>query len=171
MSDFSHLLRPARRPAWRVWLLAAALLAAGAWLLADTLRLRAAQERLEQAQAQERKLQERARADERRARNPDADKLRQLIAQEQEFPWESIFQGLEQAAGEDIGLLELVPDKLTRVVILRGVARNHEALIDYLERLERQPAWMQVHLTRQKNEARDGLQTLSFEIKASIRKR
>jgi hypothetical protein len=87
---------------------------------------------------------------------------------EREFPWAPVFQAVERVASPDIELLEFKPDKPNRRIALRGEARNRKALIAYLGSLSTQFGLSNVYLTHQQTVARDTLETIAFEIKATL---
>lgn len=87
---------------------------------------------------------------------------------ERNFDWYPIFLALERASSEDIELLEFRPDKANRQLVLRGEARDMNALTNYLDQLTVQKMISQPYLSHQKLAPRDGLQIVSFEIRASI---
>ncbi len=90
------------------------------------------------------------------------------VRAEREFPWEKIFHAIERTASPDIELLEFHPDKLNRVIILRGEAKSIEALLAYLQDLNIKTGWSEVHLTHQEKVNHGALETISFEVKASL---
>lgn len=90
------------------------------------------------------------------------------LKSERDFPWPQIFQAVEHVASSDIELLEFKPDKLNRRIELNGEARNLKALIVYLDALSKQPGWNNVHLVHQQAMGRGTLETISFEIKATL---
>lgn len=94
-------------------------------------------------------------------------KWSQLVA-ERDFPWTRLFQALERSSNKDIELLELVPDKNSRLVIFRGEAKNLSALADFLEKLSVQEGLKSVHLSHQELIQRERLETISFEAKALL---
>ncbi len=87
---------------------------------------------------------------------------------EREFPWPPVFLAVERVASPDIELLEFKPDKINRRIALRGEARNRKALIVYLGALAAQTGLSNVYLTHQQTVARDTLETIAFEIKATL---
>lgn len=97
-------------------------------------------------------------------RNEQWAKLRM----ERSFSWYPLFVAIEQAAGEEVELLDFFPDKANRQLTLRGEARDLGALAKYMARLSAQPAIGQVYLSHQKKLARDSLEVISFEMRASI---
>ncbi|WP_373989875.1 PilN domain-containing protein [Duganella sp. BuS-21] len=90
------------------------------------------------------------------------------LRMERAFSWDVIFLAIEHAGSADIELLEFNPAKLDLALSLRGEARNHEALVEFLEALSRQPALGGVHLTRQKKKVRGQLETIEFEVRTTI---
>ena len=98
----------------------------------------------------------------------DAQRRWDALAAERAFNWYPIFRALEQASSADIELLEFLPDKVGRHIVLRGEARTDEALTHYLAALAMQDSFGEVHLTHQKKGQRAGLSPLSFEIRATI---
>lgn len=87
---------------------------------------------------------------------------------ERSFDWYRVFLALERASTADIELLEFRPDKANRALVLRGEARDMNALAKYVEQLAMQRIFTQPYLSHQKNASRDALQIISFEIRASI---
>jgi hypothetical protein len=98
----------------------------------------------------------------------DKAKHWQELQEERDFPWFLVFQTIERANSKDIELLEFQPDKHNRRIVLRGEAKDSTALTSYLALLAAQPGMSQVHLLHQQNVLHDKLETVSFEIKASI---
>ena len=87
---------------------------------------------------------------------------------ERDFPWALVFSAVEKPANTDIELLEFKPDKLNRVIALGGEAKNRKSLIAYLAALSAQPALKNVYLVHQQSVQRDTLETISFEIRATL---
>jgi len=85
------------------------------------------------------------------------------------FAWYPIFLALESASNEEIELLEFAPDKAARRVVLRGEARDLNALFAYVQAVSEQPAFRQVYLAQQKNKTNGALTTIEFELRAQIR--
>jgi hypothetical protein len=98
----------------------------------------------------------------------DEQKRWTALDAERAFDWYPIFLALERASEADIELLEFEPDKPGRRILLRGEARNIEALTDYMERLSEQGVFSQIYLAHEKIKLKDRLSTLTFEIRASM---
>ncbi|MBJ7311489.1 PilN domain-containing protein [Rugamonas sp. CCM 8940] len=89
---------------------------------------------------------------------------------ERDFSWAPLFNALQVAGNPNIELLEFQPDKAGGRVMLRGEARDEEALIAFMETLAAQPLLRNVHLSHRKIKRRDRLVTVAFEIKAAMRR-
>ncbi|MCG2583863.1 hypothetical protein [Massilia sp. TS11] len=88
---------------------------------------------------------------------------------ERDFPWPAVFQAVERSNRKDIELLEFVPEKSTRHLILRGEAQSREAIVSYLEVLAAQPIVETAVLTHEQSSKHDKLMTYSFEIKIKLK--
>ena len=62
------------------------------------------------------------------------------------LPWEALFDSLEHAATEEIALLSLQPNVSSRTLRISGEARNMSELLDFVESLERETVFENVHL-------------------------
>lgn len=99
----------------------------------------------------------------------DEQKQWQQLEKEKQYPWKYLFAAIETATDKQIELLELLPDKASRLVILRGEATNTASLVSFLERLEDNSKLRTVHLSHQEKVTRERLETLGFEIKVTLR--
>ncbi len=66
------------------------------------------------------------------------------------LPWEALFDSIEQAATEDIALLSLQPNVSNRTMRLSGEAKSMAELLDFVEALERELVFENVHLLNYK---------------------
>jgi hypothetical protein len=87
---------------------------------------------------------------------------------EQSFDWYTVFHALERANNPEIELLEFLPDKAGRRIVLRGEARTQEALIAYTSALSIQTAFSELYLANQKLVRITGMDVQTFEIRAVI---
>lgn len=69
------------------------------------------------------------------------------ILQQLALPWGALFQVVESANDKEIALLAIQPDAGKRVLRLAGEAKNFDALLAYIARLEQSPMLGQVYLT------------------------
>jgi hypothetical protein len=98
----------------------------------------------------------------------DEEKQWAQLKLERDFPWDNVFHAIERTASPDIELLEFHPDKPNRVIVLRGEVKNIDALIAYLDSLTVKTGWAGVHLTHQEKVKHGALETISFEVKATL---
>ena len=66
------------------------------------------------------------------------------------LPWEMLFDSIEHAATEDIALLSLQPNFTNRSLRLSGEAKSMAELLDFVEALERELVFENVHLLNYK---------------------
>ncbi|MDN2700408.1 hypothetical protein O0881_00190 [Janthinobacterium sp. SUN100] len=98
----------------------------------------------------------------------DVQRRWDALAAERAFNWYPVFRALEQTTSADIELLEFVPDKPGRRIVLRGEARTSDALISYLGAMAAQGSFDEVYLAHQKRIQRAGMSLISFEVRAVI---
>ncbi|MBL0010219.1 MAG: PilN domain-containing protein [Nitrosomonas sp.] len=66
------------------------------------------------------------------------------------LPWEALFDSIERAATEEIALLSLQPTVSNRTLRISGEAKNMSELLDFVEALERELTFENVHLLNYK---------------------
>ncbi|MCB1935259.1 MAG: PilN domain-containing protein [Nitrosomonas sp.] len=66
------------------------------------------------------------------------------------LPWEALFDSIEHIATEDVALLSLQPNVTNRTLRIRGEARNMMLLLDFVEAMEREAIFENVHLVNYK---------------------
>lgn len=168
MSPLNKMLTPWPRHARQLWLLSIVLIAGAAALAEDAWQLA---ELAAEDQARLVRLHKRVapKVQAKPSRNElDEQKRWTALDAERAFDWYPIFLALERSSEADIELMEFEPDKPGRRILLRGEARNIEALTDYMERLSAQGVFSGVHLAHEKIKVRDRFATLTFEIRASL---
>lgn len=62
-------------------------------------------------------------------------------------PWETLLNGLENAASGKATLLSMQPNLPRGEAVLLGEAARYADVLDYIERLKAQPGFMQAYLT------------------------
>lgn len=83
----------------------------------------------------------------------DAQALQQEIRQANEIlqqlalPWDALFQAVEATSEQEIALLSIQPDVGKRIVRIGGEAKDFEALLAYITRLEQNKILDHVYLT------------------------
>ena len=66
------------------------------------------------------------------------------------LPWEALFDSIEHAATEEIALLSLQPNVSNRTLRISGEAKDMSELLDFVEALERELIFENVHLLNYK---------------------
>lgn len=66
------------------------------------------------------------------------------------LPWEALFDSIEHAATEEIALLSLQPNVSNQTLRISGEAKSMSELLDFVEALEREPVFENVHLLNYK---------------------
>ena len=66
------------------------------------------------------------------------------------LPWEALFDSIEHAASEEITLLSLQPNVYNRTLRISGEAKDMSELLDFVEALERELIFENVHLLNYK---------------------
>ncbi len=66
------------------------------------------------------------------------------------LPWETLFDSIEHAATEEIALLSLQPNIANQSLRISGEAKNMSELLDFVEALERELIFENVHLLNYK---------------------
>jgi len=72
------------------------------------------------------------------------------ILEQINLPWETLFDSIEHISTEDIALLSLQPNVTNRTLRIRGEARNMMLLLDFVEAMERETIFENVHLVNYK---------------------
>lgn len=68
------------------------------------------------------------------------------ILDQMNLPWEALFDSIEHAATDDVALLSIQPNVGSRTVRLSGEAKSMTELLDFVEALERESVFENVHL-------------------------
>jgi len=63
-------------------------------------------------------------------------------------PWNELLQGVEKSDMQDIALLSLEPNSKKQQVTLTGEAKNLQAALSYIQKLEAQPMLEKVYLQK-----------------------
>lgn len=84
----------------------------------------------------------------------DAARRAGVVAAQLALPWGGLFDAVEASANADVALLALEPDPNRGQLRLTAEARDKDAMLAYIERLQRQPTMARV--TLESHTARDG---------------
>lgn len=82
------------------------------------------------------------------------------------LPWEMLFDSIEQAATEDVALLSLQPNFSNRSLRLSGEAKSMAELLDFVEALERESVFENVHLLNYKIKLENPQRPIIFLLNA-----
>jgi Tfp pilus assembly protein PilN len=115
--------------------------------------------RLKQQEERRRML---ARADEQ-----GRDEVRQQPASPLDLRWESLLVALEKAIDDSVTLLGLEPG--VRDIAIAGEAKDLNALLDYLKRLQAASVFVDLHLTKHEIIQLGAVRTVRFSLQASWR--
>lgn len=66
------------------------------------------------------------------------------------LPWDGLFDAIEHASTKEVALLSLQPNVANRVLRINGEAKDMAKLLDFVEALEREEIFQNVHLVNYK---------------------
>ena len=89
------------------------------------------------------------------------------ILQQLAMPWRALFNAVEDSNEKEIALLAIQPDAGKRVLRLAGEAKNFDALLAYIARLEQSPILSQVYLSSHELRLQDPQQPVRFALVAN----
>lgn len=89
------------------------------------------------------------------------------VARNLMLPWESLFRSLEQATDERVALLALQPDARKREISISGEAKDYDAVLAFVTRLDARAGLRDVHLVRHELREDDPQHPMYFSILAS----
>lgn len=168
MDKFSKYLKPRVKHVAQLCLLAILLFVLSLWLCLEAYQKHGIVLQTEMKVEQLRAAQMKRPTPKISHAQQDEQKRWDALKTERNFTWTPVFHAIESAGSSDIELLEFLPDKSSQRVLLRGEARDHKALMTFLATLASQSTLKNVHLTHQENVARERLETITFEIKATL---
>jgi hypothetical protein len=164
------------RPAGRAARFAPLLLLAGAAaaLLVGELHRQASaevdarQERLEELQRMSRRAL--PAFEDKQSDSPemrDQIKRANVVLAQMNVPWGELFSAVESAQDGSIAILAVQPDPREQVIALGGVARDLDAVLAYMSRLEATPRLMDVVLASHEIKLKEPGQPVEFALTAS----
>lgn len=89
------------------------------------------------------------------------------ILQQLAMPWRALFHAVEDSNEKEIALLAIQPDAGKRVLRLAGEAKNFDALLAYIARLEQSPTLSQVYLSSHELRLQDPQKPVRFALVAN----
>ncbi|MFN7085526.1 MAG: hypothetical protein ACK4N4_02725 [Burkholderiales bacterium] len=93
----------------------------------------------------------------------------EAVVRQLALPWATWIRTLEEAATQDVALLQLQPDAQQRLLRIAAEARHQEAMFEYLRRLANAKALSNVHLVSHQIQLDDPQRPLRFSVQASFR--
>jgi Tfp pilus assembly protein PilN len=82
------------------------------------------------------------------------------------LPWDQLFAAVEEAAGKDVALLSIQPDRRKGVVAIGGEAKDIAAMLDYMRQLGEQQPLQQVTLQSHQIQQQDPQRPVRFNLSA-----
>jgi hypothetical protein len=86
-------------------------------------------------------------------------------------PWSALLDGFERVASDEIGLLQIEPDHRRRLVKGLAETKDHQRMLDYLERLGTVAPFAGAMVTRQEVNEKDPNRPLRFMFEALLDER
>jgi hypothetical protein len=81
-------------------------------------------------------------------------------------PWERLFQAVESAGGKDVALLALEPNPERKTVKIRGEAKDMQALLGYVRRLQDCDSFAAVYLQSHQVQQQEAQKPVRFVLLA-----
>jgi Tfp pilus assembly protein PilN len=153
------------------WLGLLLLIAGAAWVAYAANEARVLSGQIDLAEARLEVLAKRGKA--QPAPPIDAQVLQQEVRQANDIlqqltlPWNALFQVLESTSEKQIALLAVQPDARKHIVRLSGEAKNFDALLAYIARLEQSRVLNHVYLTSHEVRTQDAEKPVRFALVAN----
>jgi Tfp pilus assembly protein PilN len=80
------------------------------------------------------------------------------------FPWETLFNSIENAVSKDIALLSLLPNVSKKSLRISGEARNMSELLAFIKALEQEKIFVNAHLLNYKIKKSSSHQPIIFQV-------
>lgn len=142
------------------WVFLGIVLLLGGVLLNQYNRLQGEQQRIKRSLAQQHE-RERPLSVRTQEITPQLQRAGRVIEQ-LSFPWDKLFKTLESSINEDVALLSVQPDLAGHVVTLNAEARNWDAMLAYIRRLEKSNFFNGVHLLSHQLQQNDEQRPVRF---------
>ncbi len=82
------------------------------------------------------------------------------------LPWDQLFASVEEAAGKDVALLSIQPDKHKGAVSIEGEAKDIAAMLDYMRRLNEAKQLRKIDLLSHQVQQQDPQKPVRFNLSA-----
>lgn len=90
----------------------------------------------------------------------DAEKVARTLM----LPWDSLFRSVEETTDDGVALLALQPDPQKRELNITGEAKDYDAILAFVTRLDKRGSLRDVHLVRHELREDDPQRPLYFSI-------
>jgi Tfp pilus assembly protein PilN len=96
-------------------------------------------------------------------------KSAETIVRQLTLPWATLIEVLEGATTQDVAVLQVQPEAQQRVLRITAEARNHKAMLQYLQKLAASRALDEVHLLNHQVQIDDPQKPLQFSLQATFK--
>lgn len=160
-------IAPPRRPRWLGYTLLVVSLVIAADLVVRYTEARLGLERIEAGRdlLNDERLQPRPVS---REKLDEQIKNVELVVRQLALPWASLIHTLEDAATNDVAILQLQPDAQQRLLRVTAEARHQDAMFEYLRQLANAKALLHVHLVSHQVQFDDPQRPIQFSVQASF---
>lgn len=88
------------------------------------------------------------------------------VTDQLDLPWSPLFNSVEAASHESVALLGIQPDAQKRAVLIAAEGKDMASVVEYVKRLEKEPALSQVHLVNHQVQEQEPERPLRFSVQA-----
>jgi len=93
----------------------------------------------------------------------------QSVVRQLALPWATLINTLEEAATNDVAVLQLQPEAQQRLLRVTAEARHQDAMLEYLRQLANAKALANVHLLNHQVQLEDPQRPIQFSVQARFR--
>lgn len=104
-----------------------------------------------------------------RERLEEEAKSAEAVLRQLALPWGAIIETVEDAATDDVAILQLQPDAQSKQLRLGAEARTQEAMLEYLRKLVAAKALADVHIVNHQVQTDDPQRPIQFTVQASLK--
>jgi Tfp pilus assembly protein PilN len=104
-----------------------------------------------------------------KARLDEQLKNAETVVRQLALPWAVLVQTLEEAAINEVAILQLQPEAQQRLLKITAEARTNDAMLEYLRRLAAAKTLSGVHLLSHQVQTEDPQQPIQFSVQARFK--
>lgn len=101
------------------------------------------------------------------AASQDAAKRANEVLRQLNLPWDRLFAALEQSVSPEVSVLAIAPDATKSALTLKASATDMDAVVDFMERLQKTRLLSNIHLATQEIAEDDSRHPLQFTLRAN----